>query len=83
MKKIEFRQSNMYCNTCFINAVSALAEVKGVREMDVDMQSKTIRLQVDNEAMGRKKIRELVNRAITDGRPPFYPAQTEVAQYGG
>lgn len=70
MKKIEFRQSNMYCSSCFVNAVSALAEVDGVREMDVDMQSKTIRLQVDNDAMGRKKIQELVNRAITNGAPP-------------
>jgi copper chaperone CopZ len=70
MKKIEFRQNNMYCNVCFINAVTALAGIDGVRELDVDKASKTIRLQMDNAAMGRKKIQELVNRAITGGRPP-------------
>jgi copper chaperone CopZ len=70
MKKVEFRQSNMYCNICFINAVTALAGIDGVRELDVDRASKTIRLQMDSAAMGKKKIQELVNKAVKGGFQP-------------
>jgi copper chaperone CopZ len=72
MKTIEFRQSNMYCNNCFIHAIDALAELKGVYSMDVDMQTRTIRLQMANDAMGKKKIQALVNAALTSQvKPPI------------
>ncbi|GHU78118.1 hypothetical protein FACS1894188_13100 [Clostridia bacterium] len=70
MKKIEFRQSNMYCNICFMNAVNALTKIDVVQQLDVDLQSKTIRLQMDSAAMGKKNIQELVNKAVKGGFPP-------------
>ncbi|MPN18899.1 hypothetical protein SDC9_166264 [bioreactor metagenome] len=38
--------------------------------MDVDMKSKIIRLQMANEAMGKKKIQALVNAALTSRVKP-------------
>ncbi|GHU66477.1 hypothetical protein FACS1894184_04560 [Clostridia bacterium] len=76
MKVIEFRQNNMYCNVCFSHALEAISGISGVRELDVDMRSKKIRLLVDNSSMGRRKIQECVNRAITGGYPSMLTRHT-------
>lgn len=76
MKTVEFRQNNMYCNSCFINALNAILGIRGVQAMDIDMQSKTIRLQMENEAMGKRKIQALVSVALTSGvRPALAPSR--------
>jgi copper chaperone CopZ len=70
MKIVEFRQNNMYCNACFINVLNAILSIRGVHEMDIDMQRKRIRLQIENEAMGKKKIQALISTALTVGAIP-------------
>jgi copper chaperone CopZ len=68
-------QGNMYCNACFINVLNAILGIRGVYEMDIDMHSKMIRLQMENEAMGKKKIQTLVSAALTVGaQPALVPA---------
>ena len=68
MKTIEFRQRNMYCNACLANVINAILGIKGVYEFNIDMKNKTIHLQLENETMGKKKIQELINVAITTGQ---------------
>ena len=70
MKTIEFRQRNMYCNICMMNVLSVLSGLRGVRELNINMQNKTIYLQTENNAMGKQKIQELVNKALTFGVEP-------------
>jgi hypothetical protein len=45
-----------------MNAVNALTKIDGVRQLDVDLQSRIIRLQMDSAAMGKKRYRNLSAR---------------------
>lgn len=76
MKTVEFRQNNMYCNYCMMNVLNAILGIHGVYAMDIDMRSKTISLQLENQAVGKRKIQALVSAALVYGvRPALAPSR--------
>jgi len=65
---IKFKQENILCHRCVINAVKALSQIKYVQGFNVDIDSKIIQVIYEGNRMPKEIIREAVNYSIISGR---------------
>lgn len=70
MKKhtIKFKQENILCHRCVMNAAKALSQIENIEEFNVDIDSKIIQVTYKSDKISKEIIREVVNNFIISGR---------------
>jgi len=64
----KFKQENILCHRCVINAVKALSQIKDVQGFNLDIDSKVIQVMYEGDKMSKEMIREVVNEYIVSGK---------------
>lgn len=65
---VRLKQDNMLCRKCLLNVVKALSHVEGIKEFDVNLDKKSIKIEYDNEKLSRQIIQNIVNESIIKGK---------------
>lgn len=70
MKKhtIKFKQENILCHKCVINAAKALSKIENIREFNVDIDSKMIQVIYESDKISTEILKEVVNNSIISGK---------------
>nr|WP_156211900.1 heavy-metal-associated domain-containing protein [Clostridium butyricum] len=58
----------MLCHRCLMNVVKTLSEVHGLEEVDVDLESKKIKISYKDEDISKDDIKDIVNKSILTGK---------------
>lgn len=66
-KSIEIHQTNMFCSRCLYNVLMALSKVDHIKDLDIDLNSKMIKMKYQDDELSNKEIRCMINKAITTG----------------
>lgn len=66
MKKhtVKFKQENILCHRCVINAAKALSQIKGVLGFDIDIDSKIVQVMYTGNRISKEIIKEVINDSI-------------------
>lgn len=65
---ISFKQHNMLCDRCLINVVKTLSSLQGLEEIDVNLDSKKIKITYRDEHVSKDDIKYIVNKSILSGK---------------
>lgn len=65
---VKLKQDNMLCRKCLLNVVKALSNLGGIKELDVNLENKSIKVAYDNEKLSRQIIEDIVNESIIKGK---------------
>lgn len=65
---VKLKQSNMLCNRCLTNVVKALSYIEGIKELNVDLDKKLIKITYENENFSKKVIQKIINDSIIHGK---------------
>jgi Copper chaperone len=65
---LSFKQKNMLCHRCLMNVVKTLSTVEGLEEVDVNLESKKIKITYKDEDISKDQIKECVNKSILSGK---------------
>lgn len=65
---IKFKQENMLCHKCLMNVVKSLSELKGLEEINVDLNSQRIKVVYRDKAISKEDIKYRVNESILTGK---------------
>lgn len=68
-KNIEIHQRNMYCTKCINNVIKAITRISNVKDLDIDMLNKTIKIKYSDCQLSKREIQNLINKALTTGNP--------------
>lgn len=66
--KVKLKQENMLCRKCLLNVVKALSNLSGIKELDVNLENKSIKIAYDNESLSRQTVQNIVNESIIKGK---------------
>lgn len=66
---VKMKNANMLCNKCVGNVLRALVRIEGIKELEIDLNAKLVKVVYDNESLTREMVTELVNNAIEKGVP--------------
>jgi copper chaperone len=66
--RLKFKQENILCQRCFINAVKALSCIPGIEEFSIDINTKIVKVVYSNNKIPKELIREAVNYSIVNGK---------------
>lgn len=66
--KVELKQENMLCRKCLLNVVKALSNLSGIKELDVNLENKSIKIAYGNESLSRQTVQNIVNESIIKGK---------------
>lgn len=69
---IKLRQSNMLCSRCLLNVVQTLSQIQNIKSMDVNLDSKLIKITVKSNNINKNRIKKIVNDAIVLGKTINY-----------
>nr|WP_202117329.1 heavy-metal-associated domain-containing protein [Clostridium chromiireducens] len=58
----------MLCHRCLMNVVKTLSTVEGLEEVDVNLESKKIKITYKDEDISKDQIKECVNKSILSGK---------------
>ncbi|MFU0825428.1 heavy-metal-associated domain-containing protein [Clostridium sp.] len=66
MKKhtVKFKQENILCHRCVINAAKALSQIKGVLGFNIDIDSKIVQVMYTGNKISKEIIKEVINDSI-------------------
>jgi hypothetical protein len=67
-----FLQGNMFCHICLLhvaNALSALREY--IDAYGIDLNTKTVRVELKRDGISEKTLRTVINRALIAGAVPI------------
>lgn len=64
----KFKQENMLCHKCLMNVVKSLSEIKGLEEINVDLNSQRIKVVYRDKAISKDDIKYRVNESILTGK---------------
>lgn len=64
---VKLKQTNMLCNKCVGHVLRALVQIDGIKELDIDLKTKSVKVVYDNESLTREMVTEIVNNAIENG----------------
>ncbi|PRR69761.1 heavy-metal-associated domain-containing protein [Clostridium thermopalmarium] len=66
MKKhtVKFKQENILCHRCVINAAKALSQIKGVLGFNIDIDSKIVQVMYIDNKISKEIIKEVINDSI-------------------
>lgn len=65
---LSFKQDNMLCHRCLMNVVKTLSSLKCLVGIDVNLESKKIKVIYRGKERARDDIKEIVNKSILSGR---------------
>ncbi|MEL7647618.1 MAG: heavy-metal-associated domain-containing protein [Sedimentibacter sp.] len=65
---VKLKQSNMLCNRCLTNVVKALSLIEGIKELNVNLDKKSIKITYENENFSKEVIQKIINESIVHGR---------------
>lgn len=65
---VKLKQSNMLCNRCLTNVVKALSPLEGIKELNVNLDKKLVKITYENENLSRKMIQKIINDSIVYGK---------------
>jgi copper chaperone len=65
---LSFKQKNMLCHRCLMNVVKTLSSLQGLVEVDVNLESKKIKVIYRGKEISREDIKEIVNKSILSGK---------------
>lgn len=65
---VKLNQVNMLCHKCVSNVVKGLFNIKGIKEFDVNLKQKKVKIIYKNDKLSREKLQNIVNELITKGR---------------
>lgn len=68
MHTINLKQVDMLCHKCLLNVVKAISHIDGIQELDVDLESKKIKISYDNDKFSRQIIQDIISQAIVKGK---------------
>ena len=70
MKKhtIKFKQENILCHKCIINAAKALSQIENILEFNIDIDSKMIQVIYESDKISTEILKEVVNNSIISGK---------------
>lgn len=66
--KVKFKQDNMLCHRCVMNAVKTLNQLREIDELSVDFSSKIVKVVYRDDKISREMIKEAVNESIVRGK---------------
>ena len=58
----------MLCDRCLMNVVNSLNVLKNIEEMDVNLETKRIKLKYNDETLSKEDIRNIVEQSIIGGK---------------
>ena len=58
----------MLCDRCLMNVVNSLCIIKNIEEMDVNLETKKIKLKYNDETLSKEDIRNIVEESILSGK---------------
>lgn len=65
---VNLKQVDMLCPRCVLNVVKALSRISGIKELDVSLEDKRIKIIYDNKKFSRQRIQDIVNESIIKGK---------------
>ncbi|MDR3593789.1 heavy-metal-associated domain-containing protein [Clostridium sp.] len=65
---LSFKQENMLCHRCLMNVVKTLSSLQGLVGVDVNLESKKIKVIYRGKEISRDDIKEIVNKSILSGK---------------
>lgn len=65
---VSFKQHNMLCDRCLINVVRTLSLLQGLEKIDVNLDSKRIKITYRDEHVSKDDIKYIVNKSILSGK---------------
>ena len=65
---LSFKQENMLCHRCLMNVVKTLSYFQGLVGVDVNLESKKIKVIYRGKEISRDDIKEIVNKSILSGK---------------
>lgn len=68
IRNMSIHQTNMYCQKCFNNVIIALSKIEKIESLDIDMESKFIKIKYRDSVLNNNSVRYLIDKAITTGR---------------
>lgn len=67
-RNVKLKQDNMLCNRCMMNVVKSLSQLQRLEEIQVDLESKKIKIKYDDETISKDDIKYIVNQSILNGK---------------
>lgn len=64
---IKLKQSNMLCHRCLLNVVSGLSQLHSIQELDVDLDTKVIKLMYNDKEISKGEIQKIIDDSIING----------------
>jgi copper chaperone len=64
----KFKQENLLCHKCLTNVVKSLSELKGLEELNVDINSQKIKVVYKDKTISKDDIKYIVNESILSGK---------------
>jgi copper chaperone len=61
---VKFKQENILCHRCVINAAKALSQIKGVLGFNIDIDSKIVQVMYTGNKISKEIIKEVINDSI-------------------
>ena len=65
---MKFKQDNMLCDRCLMNVVTSLSVLNNIKEIDVNLETKKIRLKYNDKTLSKEDIRNIVEQSILRGK---------------
>ena len=65
---IKFKQHNMLCDKCLINVVKCLRNLQGIKDLEVNLESKKIKIIYKDNTFSKKMVQDMVNSTILTGK---------------
>ena len=66
VRKITIHRDDMYCSKCLLKVLMALAMLRRIISIDIDLESRNIFLAYKDERFDTTKVKELIGHAILD-----------------
>ena len=65
---LSFKQENMLCHRCLMNVVKTLSSLQGLTDVDVNLESKKIKITYKDKNVSKDDIKYIVNKSILSGK---------------
>ncbi|HYE09941.1 MAG TPA: heavy-metal-associated domain-containing protein [Patescibacteria group bacterium] len=66
---IKLKKVNMLCNKCVMHVLKTLTKLEGIKELEVNLNKKSIRIVLSDQSITRDMIITMVNNAIEGIKP--------------
>lgn len=66
---IKLRKVNMLCNKCVMHVLKVLTKVETIKELEVDLNKKSIKVVLNDQSITKDMIIVMVNNAIEGINP--------------